>query len=383
MHILISALSRFTHPSGICRYAANLAKCLAELEQISRITLVLGSWQKQYFTEDFQINSEKIQIYAVNIKNNSISRNIWFLFQLGELTKLINPDLVHVSFPIPFLRFFFTQPVVATIHDFYPYEKPENFGFPNYIFNQIFTQICLKNADGITCVSQVTLSRLKYYFPKIYQQKLPTVIYNYVDFNKTESEPPTPKTIENTLFILAVAQHRKNKNLDLLIQAYSLLINSQQIYATTKLMIVGSEGLETQKLLQLTHSFSLEKSIIFTSSVSDSELCWLYKNCELFVCPSATEGFCLPLAEALYFSCRIVCSDIPILREVGDSDCIYFSLEGETVKNLSTAIINAYSQEKINSKRDNIRFIKSNIADQTLDFYHKFISGKFNHRLSI
>lgn len=381
MHILISALSRFTHPSGICRYAANLAKCLAELEQISRITLVLGSWQKQYFIEDFQINSEKILIYPVNIKNNSISRNIWFVFQLPRLTKIINPDLVHVSFPIPFFRFFFTRPVIATIHDFYPYEEPENFGFPNYIFNQLFTQICLKNADGITCVSQVTLSRLKYYFPKIYQQKSPTVIYNYVDFNKVQSE--LPNIIENNPFLLAVAQHRKNKNLDLLVQAYSFLIQNLQLDSTTKLIIVGSEGPETQKLLQLTHSLSLEKSIIFTSSVSDSELCWLYKNCELFVCPSAREGFCLPLAEALYFSCRIVCSDIPTLREVGDSGCIYFSLEGETVKNLSTAIIEGYSQDRINSKRDNFRFIKSNIADQALDFYHKFISGKFNHRLSI
>ena len=61
MHILISALSRFNRPSGICRYATNLAKCLEEIEQISRITLVLGSWQEKYFIEDFQIDSEKIK----------------------------------------------------------------------------------------------------------------------------------------------------------------------------------------------------------------------------------------------------------------------------------------------------------------------------------
>ncbi len=72
MHILISALSRFNSPNGVCRYAANLAKCLDEIEQIYRITLVLDSWQEKYFLENFQIDSEKRKIYRVNIKNSSI-----------------------------------------------------------------------------------------------------------------------------------------------------------------------------------------------------------------------------------------------------------------------------------------------------------------------
>lgn len=371
MHILISALSRFNRPSGICRYATNLAKCLEEIEQISRITLVLGSWQEKYFIEDFQIDSEKIKIFPVNIKNNSISRNIWFIFQLPKLTKIINPELVHVSFPIPFLRFLFPCSVVATIHDFYPFENPDNFGFPNYIFNQLFTKICVKNADGITCVSQVTLSRLRYYFPKIYRKKLSTVIYNYVNFQNIQSK--SINMIENTPFILAVAQHRKNKNLDLLVQTYGFLVRNEQINSQTKLLIVGSEGPETKKLVQLVNNLSLEKSVIFTSSLSDPELCWLYQNCELFVCPSSSEGFCLPLVEALYFSCKIVCSDIPILREVGDSNCTYFSLAGETIKNLSTAIINAYSQDIIKSRMNNFRFGKATVVEKYLDFYHNIM----------
>ncbi|MCL2931067.1 MAG: glycosyltransferase family 4 protein [Trichodesmium sp. MAG_R03] len=375
MHILISALSRFNCPSGICRYATNLAKCLGEIEQISRITLVLGSWQEKYFIEDLQIDSEKIKIFPVNIKNSSIYRNIWFIFQLPKLTKIINPELLHISFPIPFIRFLFPCSVVATIHDFYPFENPDNFGFPNYIFNQLFTKICVKNADGITCVSQVTLSRLRYYFPKIYRKKLSTVIYNYVNFKNIQSK--SINMIENTPFILAVAQHRKNKNLDLLVQTYGFLVQNEQINSQTKLVIVGSEGPETKKLVQLVNNLSLEKSVIFTSSLSDPELCWLYQNCELFVCTSTSEGFCLPLVEALYFSCKIVCSDIPILREVGDSNCTYFSLAGETIKILSTAIINVYRQDIIKSKMNNFRFGKATVVEKYLDFYHKIMSCNY------
>ena len=180
--------------------------------------------------------------------------------------------------------------------------------------------------------------------------------------------------IENTPFLLAVAQHRKNKNLDLLVQTYDFLVRNEQINSKTKLVIVGSEGPETKKLVQLVNNLSLEKSVIFTSSLSDPELCWLYQNCELFVCPSTSEGFCLPLVEALYFSCKIVCSDIPILREVGDSNCTYFSLAGETIKNLSTAIINAYSQDIIKSRMNNFRFGKATVVEKYIEFYHKIMS---------
>jgi glycosyltransferase involved in cell wall biosynthesis len=332
MHILISALSRFTQPTGLCRGAANLAKCLAASEQVEQITFVLGSWQRQYFEEDFQLNSDKIKVLQIEIKNTSLKRNLWFMFELPKLVNKLKPNIAHFSFPIPFLNFLFSVPIVSTIHDFYPYEKPENFGFPNYLFNQLFTYLAVINSDGIVCVSQETLNRLQYYFPKVYAQGKSLVVYNYVDFENTQPKLPIKLNLENRPFILSVAQHRKNKNLDLLIQAYAKLIEEKRdIDPSTQLILVGSTGPETGNLIELIHTKSLANRIFLTSSIDDEQLCWLYQNCQLVVCPSSTEGFCLPLAEALYFSSRVVCSDIPIFREVGASDCFYFDLDDDPV----------------------------------------------------
>ncbi|NEP47002.1 MAG: glycosyltransferase family 4 protein, partial [Okeania sp. SIO2H7] len=182
MHILISALSRFSKPSGVCRYAANLARCLEESARITKVTLVLGEWQTGYFQKCFKIDSKKINFVPIAIENNSLYRNIWFLFKLPGLVKTIKPDMVHLSYPIPFLNSCFSVPVVATIHDLYPFDKPENFGFPNVWFNQLFLRICLANSQGIVSVSQQTSNRLEYYFPKLCAKKLNRVIYNYVDF---------------------------------------------------------------------------------------------------------------------------------------------------------------------------------------------------------
>ena len=45
MHILIAALHRPTKPTGVCRHAVNLAQCLADTDEVDKVTLVIGAWQ--------------------------------------------------------------------------------------------------------------------------------------------------------------------------------------------------------------------------------------------------------------------------------------------------------------------------------------------------
>ncbi|HEY2001022.1 MAG TPA: glycosyltransferase, partial [Acidobacteriaceae bacterium] len=53
---------------------------------------------------------------------------------------------------------------------------------------------------------------------------------------------------------------------------------------------------------------------------------WCYRNCELLLAPSLTEGFGLPVAEALLAGCPVICSDIPAFRELGGDRCKYIPL---------------------------------------------------------
>ncbi|NMF62215.1 glycosyltransferase family 4 protein [Brasilonema octagenarum] len=374
MHILIAALHRPTKPTGVCRHAANLAQCLVDTDQVTKVTLVVGAWQKDYFEKTFNLSSQKINLLSVDIKNSSVSRNLWFLFGLPKLAKQLHSNIVHLSFPLPFLRSVFPCPVVTTIHDLYPYEYPENFGYPNVIFNQLFLKQCINNSDGLSCVSKQTLEFLKIYFPHIEQRKKTTVVYNYVDFSQIK--PRVPKNIEssiNTPFLLAVAQHRKNKNLDILIQTYSLLLKNNQLKDSTKLILVGSSGPETENICHQIQTLSLQERVLMLSSIDDDELCWLYQNCELLVVPSSTEGFCLPLAEALYLSCKVVCSDIPIFREIGSSNCTYFELQGDSIENLSQAILQCLAQPDYDYKSQDYSFSKSNSAYQYINFYSTLI----------
>ncbi len=374
MHVFIAALHRPVKPTGVCRHAANLARCLSEKPDVTQISLVIGSWQQQYFETAFALESEKIKLVIVDIRNSSIVRNIWFLTDLPKLANKLAPDVVHLSFPFPFVRGRFNAPVVTTIHDLYPYECPENFGFPQVWFNRLFLRQAIRNSDGLPCVSQITLDKLKFYFPNLKPQQKTEVVYNYVDFEGIETKAPQA-IAEDSQFVLSVAQHRQNKNLDLLIKAYAKLLETSKIAPESKLIIVGTSGPETENIKNLIGQLDLEHRVNLLSALDDGELCWLYQNCQAFVIPSSTEGFCLPLAEALHFSDRIVCSDIPIFREIASSQCAYFSFENDAVANLTQAMTKVIERPVSLDYEGLQKFDKSNIAQQYINLYEQVQLG--------
>ena len=370
MNVLIPVLHRPSKPTGVCRHAANLAKCLADIDRVSHITLVVGEWQREYFEQSFNLNSPKIQLVSIDIKNSSLSRNQWFIFGLPKLAHQLRSDIIHLSFPLPFVRQWFKAPLVSTIHDLYPYECPENFGYPQVWFNQIFLRQCVYNSDGLICVSKCTLESLEKYFPQVKKIKQTAVIYNVVDFAGIEPKVPRQLGTDSfNPFLLTVAQHRKNKNLDLLIQAYGTLLHDGRLQPTTRLLLVGSPGPETNHLTHLVQTLKLDSQVLFLSGLEDGELRWLYENASLFVISSSTEGFCLPLVEALTLACPVVCSDIPIFREVGSLRCRYFSLNDSPVLGLSKAIAASLSDQKLKSESLDLRFSKEDVAQHLLNFY--------------
>lgn len=371
MHVLISALHRPCKPTGVCRHAANLARCLAASPEITQVTIAIGAWQQDYFTTVFDLRSPKIVVTCVDITNSSVSRNLWFLWGLPKLAQQLRPDLVHLSFPLPFERSRFTCPVVATIHDLYPYEYPENFGRIQAICNRWLLRKCIQQSDGVSCVSQTTMDRLEYFLPNRPASQTATVVYNIVDFDLiAPTVPDFFRDRERAPFMLSVGQHRKNKNLDLLIDAYELLLGKQQIDPQIDLIIVGSHGPETANLRQQIKDLHLEAKVHLLSAIDDPQLIWLYQHSQAVILPSSIEGFCLPLAEALHLSCQVICSDIPIFREIGAGACGYFDFKGDPKSNLARSIRDIiHNPTAITTDRSPSPFSSTVISHQYLQLY--------------
>jgi glycosyltransferase involved in cell wall biosynthesis len=118
--------------------------------------------------------------------------------------------------------------------------------------------------------------------------------------------------------LLCVAQKRRYKNLERLIRALPSLDPD------VVLVLPGSRTSYEDELRRQARDLDIADRVRFPNWLSESELAGLYDLCEVFALPSLTEGFGLPVLEAMAHRAPVACSDIAALREVADDAAVFF-----------------------------------------------------------
>jgi glycosyltransferase involved in cell wall biosynthesis len=307
---------------------------------------VVAPWQQNLAQIAALPSDVRLTTHIADVNRSSLGRNLWYYLGLPQLANQLQVDLVHLSFPMPVNARAFRCPTVVTLHDLYPYEIPMNFGFPKFVFNRIVLRQCLRAADTITCVSEATRTQLTKYFSREVWRKA-VQIYNYAGAAPAPSLQSPISGWTGEPFLLCVAQHRRNKNIPTLIRAFERLLHSGEIHARSKLIVIGIRGPESDKIQQLVTSARLSSSVQLLEGLSEPELQWCYQRCAALVAPSLTEGFGAPVAEGLLAGCRIVCSDIPAHREIGNGQCRFVTLRDNAVGPFAEAIAAALHEPKM------------------------------------
>lgn len=336
MHLLIASVSAATSPTGICRHAANIVRGMLALPSVQKITMLAGDWQTDYFRDAFNLYSDRLEIRGIAISNRSVTRNLWYLRNLPAVARECRADIVHLAYPIPLLRSAYDVPVIVSLHDLYPFDIPQNFGKRAWL-NRAALKLCLHNVDVVACISEETRMRTREIFPSAIPEKT-TVVPNSIYLSNECRATALHVGIPRDPFLLCVAQHRANKNLPLLLRSFRLALERDIVSANTKLVLVGREGPETPHLHRVIAKHGLEHCIVMLHSISDTLLLSLYANTQLAIAPSLTEGFGLPVAEALNAGSRVVCSAIPAFRAFGASRCIFFDPKDGSGESLFTAL---------------------------------------------
>jgi glycosyltransferase involved in cell wall biosynthesis len=338
MKIVLAAVSSTEHLSGVTRHAANLTRCLLTRPEVSAVHLIVARWQHASLREAVACSDPRLHIHSVSIGRSMFARNHWYYADLPSIAAQLKADVVHLAYPAPMHRRAFHCPTVVTLHDLYPYDIPENFGLPKVLFHRIVLWQCLRAADGIACVSDSTLQRLRLLASQPVAEKAAR-IYNCVEpAPLMPSRTPLPHW-KGEPFFLCVAQHRRNKNIVLTMGIFQRLLRRGEIAPETRLVIVGVTGPETTGIYRFLRDENLSEKVVLLSGITNAELQWLYRNCEVLLAPSIVEGFGLPVAEGLLAGCRIVCSDIPAFRELGSYDnCRYVALGPSAEEDFAEAI---------------------------------------------
>lgn len=371
MKVAIALTSSSGQLSGVQRHAINLARCLLAREEITAVHLIAAPWQQDFVYDAAPREDARLHLHAARVRNSSVSRNMWYYTELPRVAAELNVDVVHLGYPTPLNSAAYHCPTVVTLHDLYPYDVPENFGFPKVLFNRLVLQQCLRAAHAIVCVSRSTLARLEGLEPRLALAKA-IVIYNCVEPKpRISTSSPLPRWNGEPL-LLCVAQHRRNKNLLFLLRVFERLLRTGRIADETRLVIVGIPGPETNAIHRFLAAAKIVDQVILLNGLSEEQLQWCYCNSQLLLAPSLVEGFGLPVAEALLAGCPVICSDIPAFRELGGDRCHYIPLNAAAELAFADAVCDA-TQDRLRRPSALPQLAAACIAEQYLQLYRSLL----------
>lgn len=126
-----------------------------------------------------------------------------------------------------------------------------------------------------------------------------------------------PASLQGKDFILYVGLRIAHKNVEGVLRAFLLLLDD---FPKLKLVIAGSRYSTPDMVDRWKGDPRLMGRLIEFPDPSDDDIALLFGGAKAFVFPSFAEGFGLPPLEAMASGVPVVCSDIPVFREVyGDA----------------------------------------------------------------
>ncbi len=93
------------------------------------------------------------------------------------------------------------------------------------------------------------------------------------------------------------------------------------------LVMVGRQGWKTEFFLERVAGHEQrDRRLFLVRDATNSDLDYAYRSASALIIASEIEGFGLPIAEAFQRGLPVLCSDIPVFREIADGKATFFSL---------------------------------------------------------
>lgn len=154
-------------------------------------------------------------------------------------------------------------------------------------------------------------------------------------------------------FLLFISSLERRKNLETLFDAYSLAMSDINM----PLVLVGAPGFGFEKIYEKYESLdkSVQKNILFTGYISESDKYTLLKHARAMVWPSVYEGIGLPIIEAFANDLPVLTSRRGAIPEAGGEAALYVENPydvGEIVEKMKQIVHDEELRKKLAAHAD-------------------------------
>lgn len=303
----------------------------------------------------------------------------WYTFaeqwQLYWQLRRLRPDLVH--FTMPQQPLLWTGPAVTTIHDmtlirFENIDESDNpiiYKFKKLVFD-ILIRIVMQRGRAIITPTNFVREDLA----RLYGQRyLPKIHVTYEAGETPEVDPEPLLDFEGVEYICTVGNMFPYKNVQRVILAFEQLAHD---YPNLHLLCAGKKDSFAVKIEQLAAERRIPR-VHFLGFISDGQKRWLYQNSKAYVSASLSEGFCIPVLEAMIEGCPTVLADASCLPETGGDAARYF--DPHSTADCARAISEVVGDESLRQEMTTSgvahvgKFSWAKMTDETYDVYRSII----------
>jgi glycosyltransferase involved in cell wall biosynthesis len=293
-------------------------KILLEAERLRNYNSGLGQFcyhlsKELIENKDFEwtMYLPKMESYILYQKTNTIiSKELHRYFPINS-----NFDIWHClhqdSSYLPANR---ATKLVLTIHDLNFLEKKTFFNWKKKWKLHLLQQK-INRASAVVFISKFTANEVNKHLniaSHIHQR----VIYNGNNVNRGQLTNSILQK-HNKPFVFSIGLHPK-KNYHVLLP---LLANNPDL----DWIIAGKDSKNYQAFLEKeAEKLGIRKQLHFTGPISNQDKNTFYQQCEALWFPSLSEGFGLPIIEAMSFGKPVFCSNLTSLPEIGGDLAYYF-----------------------------------------------------------
>ena len=236
---------------------------------------------------------------------------------------LLRADLALIHFPHYNLPLIKPGHFVVTVHDLFPFQFPEIHSGPlPRTVNQMLMRNAVRRAERIITPSQATALAVKESFAESADRVL--AIPEAADDRFTSRRDPEAEAAWQIRlgirppYVFYLGQWKAYKNLPLLLEAFRRV---SRTHPAAQLVIAGDDS----RHLEVRRGAATlpEGSVVLPGRLPESAVPDLYRGAAMVVLPSRAEGFGLPVIEAMACGVPVICSDLPVLREIADGVAVF------------------------------------------------------------
>jgi len=258
-------------------------------------------------------------------------------------------------------------PVVLTIHDLnFLREKPPE----AWRHNLRGVQALVDRAVAVTTISKFVAEEVRSNLDL--GEKPLQVIYNGL-IASDHPEAERPAFADGSPFLFSIGDVVRKKNFHVLVDLMTRL-------PQYRLIIAGNDrSTYADDIRRLAIKAGVSDRVVLPGIVSDATRYWLYKNCAAFFFPSLTEGFGLPVIEAMRFGKPVFLSNATSLPEIGGPLAFYWtSFDGAAMFDVFQAGMASFARDPNYPAQLAARanqFSWDQAATEYLAFYREVIDG--------